>query len=293
MTQTPESTKARMIGAVTSAAPDKSYAFGDWLDQWEIGPVEYRIVTMATVHRILGLQDDVESLISQEYRGLIRSRLLKALDRAGSSVARGGGTGVADAICDAVKGSLEKQRQVNTALAALGTLFAGLIVQGSIITFAFIVLANFEFPDELLGIKTLTLVAVGISGIVGSLARTVHEARTGRDTPSNLGAMAIIVLARPILAAVLVLFVFTLFQSELLGIPYEASDAKLNKFDREDYFFIAIAFAVGFNDTLGLNVLGVVSRYLPGKGREDEPGSKPVPPSELPPPPPPPPPPRQ
>ena len=83
-------------------------------------------------------------------------------------------------------------------------------------------------------------------------------------TLRNFLSMAATSAARPLLAAVLALFVFALFQSGLIGIPFEASNQQSpGAFAREDFFFVAIAFVIGFNDTLGLNLLAVVSKYLP------------------------------
>lgn len=68
----------------------------------------------------------------------------------------------------------------------------------------------------------------------------------------------------PLLAAVLALFVFALFQSGLIGIPFETTN-QLNpgSFARADFFFVALAFVIGFNDNLGLNFLAFIGKYQP------------------------------
>ena len=120
-----------------------------------------------------------------------------------------------------------------------------------------------------MGIKTITLLGVLIAGIIGSLARAVFDARAGRNIPTNFVELLVTAFARPMLGGILVLFVYLLFLSEVLGNPFPSAEADPGKLNRADFFLIGIAFAVGFNDTLGLNLIGRISGFLtPDRARD-------------------------
>ena len=200
------------------------------------------------------------------------------LNLAGNHLATGGTGEIASALIETVKARLDKEEEYNEhrrrqyfSGRAIKMLVIGIVVQGLMLA---AILGSLKFiegeagvPNMVLGVKTLSLFAVVVSGIVGSLARLVHESQSGlaaEETLQNFLSMAATSAARPLLAAVLALFVFALFQAGLIGIPFESSNQQnLSKFAREDFFFVAIAFVIGFNDTLELKLLAFVSKYLP------------------------------
>ncbi len=94
-----------------------------------------------------------------------------------------GSTVPANALCELVETSVNEHRDFDNAGRALVMLVAGILIQGGIILGIFMwldSLTDFDYlKDELLGIKTITLLGVVISGVIGSLARAVFDARAG------------------------------------------------------------------------------------------------------------------
>ena len=260
-------------GALGVRATDWSKGrFRGWLEKWQRLEPDQKEKTKELVRSIIMLRTEVEKYVRYE-----RKECLETLNSAGFHLASGGSGEIASALIESVqvkvdteKEYIEFDRKQYFSSRAVLMLVIGIFVQGIILATLFGALSLLlpeGLPVTILGIKTLSLLAVVFSGIVGSLARVVYESQAGiadEKTLQTVLSMAATSFARPLLAAVLAIFVFALFQCGLIGIPFETTDdIELNAFAREDFFFAVIAFVVGFNDTLGLNLLAFVSKYLP------------------------------
>ena len=246
----------------------------NWLEKWEHLTPDGKDRTKDQVRAILLLKAEIARNRDPSTYDL--NACMGDLELAGQHVAEGGSGAIAAALLETVQARLEEEkrfvelnRQQYFSGRAVQMLIIGVLVQGAGLT-ALIYSLSFlmgGIPIALWGVKTLSILAVVVSGIAGSLARIVHECQSGvadETTLRNTLSMAATTAARPLLAAVLALFVFALFQSGLIGIPFEASaEVSAGGFAREDFFFVAIAFLIGFNDAVGLNLLAFVGKYRP------------------------------
>ena len=249
---------------------------GSWLEKWQHLTHEAKERTKDQVHSILLLKSVVSRVRNPGTYD--QKAALADLELAGHHVAIGasGAREIASALVTTVEARLEEaktfaeqNRQQYFSGRAVQMLIIGIIVQGGGLA-ALVYALSFAVtgvPVELWGVKTLSVVAVVVCAIAGSLARIVYECQSGvadETTIRNVLSMAATTAARPLLAAVLALFVFALFQSGLIGIPFEATN-QLNPgtFARADFFFVALAFVIGFNDNLGLNFLAFIGKYQP------------------------------
>ena len=247
---------------------------GGWLEDLAkgdlIGP------RRETVRRIVYLFEEVATVFNRQSRDTTRTDLFDQLNKAGKMLTGTGSTVPANALCELVETSVNEHRDFDNAGRALVMLVAGILIQGGIILGIFMwldALTDFDYlKDELLGIKTITLLGVVISGVIGSLARAVFDARAGKNIPANFLELFVTAFSRPMLGAILVLFVYLLFLSDVIGNPFPSvGESVPDKLNRGDFFLIGIAFAVGFNDTLGLNLSGRISGFLtPDRGRRRE-----------------------
>ncbi len=249
---------------------------GSWLEKWQHLTPEAKERTKEQVHAILLLKSVVAR--GRNPGTYDQKACLADLELAGHHVALGasGAREIASALVTTVEARLdeektfaEQNRQEYFSGRAVQMLIIGIIVQGGGLA-AIVYALSFAVtgvPLELWGVKTLSVASVVICAIAGSLARIVYECQSGvadETTIRNVLSMAATTAARPLLAAVLALFVFALFQSGLIGIPFETTN-QLNPgaFARADFFFVALAFVIGFNDNLGLNFLAFIGKYQP------------------------------
>ncbi len=271
-----EDIAARTGTDITAVEPSPQVS---WLEKWQLLTPEAKDRTKEQVRAILLLKADVTR--SRNPETYDEKACLADLELAGHHVAVGGSGAreIASALVATVEGRLEEEkkfaeanRQQYFSGRAVQMLIIGIVVQGGGLTALFYALSFLGggMPVELWGVKTLSVLAVVFAGIAGSLARIVHECQSGvadETTLRNVVSMAATTAARPLLAAVLALFVFALFQSGLIGIPFEVTN-QLNPgaFARADFFFVAVAFVIGFNDSLGLSLLAFLGKYRPRHG---------------------------
>ena len=249
---------------------------GSWLETWQHLTPEAKDRTKQQVHDILLLKSAVSR--NGNPGTYDQQACLVDLELAGHHVALGqsGAQEITSALVATVEARLEEEkrfvelnRQQYFSGRAVQMMIIGIVVQGGGLA-ALIYALSFVVggvPVQLWGVKTLSVVSVVICAIAGSLARIVHECQSGvadEMALRNVLSMAATTAARPLLAAVLALFVFALFQSGLIGIPFEGSN-QLNPgtFARADFFFVALAFVIGFNDSLGLKFLAFIGKYQP------------------------------
>ena len=249
---------------------------GSWLETWQHLTADAKDRTKEQVHAILLLKSEVSR--TRNPGTYEQKACLADLELAGHHVALGesGAKEITSALVATVEARLEEEkrfvelnRQQYFSGRAVQMMIIGIVVQGGGLA-ALAYALNFAVggvPVQLWGVKTLSVISVVICAIAGSLARIVHECQSGvadEMALRNVLSMAATTAARPLLAAVLALFVFALFQSGLIGIPFEAS-TQLNPgiFAPADFFFVALAFVIGFNDSLGLNFLAFIGRYQP------------------------------
>ena len=257
------STVRDSVSHLNRAEPSIERSLGAaWLEDWHRLDEPTRKAALPIASRLLDLQDDVSAVFKASNLEQNRNELLNALDHGGHALVLGAGPEVAEAVADSVQRSVNEQRTLNNNSMALWMLVLGLFIQSFLLFAIFLIAKAAGFPADILGLRSLTIAGVVGSGVVGSLARAVNDARSGQDTPANVYSLATTAIARPLLAAVLVAFVFALFQSDMLGTPFKDSTLKDWEFGKQDFFFVAISFAIGFNDKLGLDLLGVASRAL-------------------------------
>ncbi len=253
---------------------------GSWLETWQHLTADAKDRTKEQVHAILLLKAAVSR--NRTPSSYVHYVCLTDLELAGHHVALGasGAKEITSALIETVEARLEEEkkfielnRQQFFSGRAVQMLIIGIIVQGGGLAalayaLSFVVAG---VPVELWGVKTLSVFSVVICAIAGSLARIVHECQSGvadETTLRNVLSMAATTAARPLLAAVLALFVFALFQSGLIGIPFEGSSPlSPGTFAPSDFFFVALAFVIGFNDSLGLNFLAFIGKYQPPEER--------------------------
>lgn len=233
-----------------------------WLE--ELSSVELTRRRRSTIKRIVDLFEEVSVVFARPSRTGKRDDLFNHLNRAGRTLVVSTTTLMANSLCDLVEGSLNDHKKFDNAIMALQMLVAGILIQGGIITGVFLASSKLglDYSDDILGVKTITLIGVLISGVIGSLARSVFDARSGHNIPTNNIELLVSAVARPMLGAILVMFVYLLFLSDLIGNPFPPVAPVSGEFHRGDFFLIGISFAVGFNDTLGLNLIGRISGFL-------------------------------
>ena len=261
-------------GANIDISALESGPYVNWLETWQQLAPDIKDRTKDQVRSILLLKAEVAR--SEDAASSEQKSSLADLQLAGHHLSLGGSGVIASALLEIVdarledkKRSAEATRQQFFSGRAVQMLIIGILVQGgglAALIYSWSFLAG-GIPSQLWGIKTLSVFAVVVSGIAGSLARIVHECQLGiadETTLRNVVSMAATSAARPLLAAVLALFVFALFQSGLIGIPFEATNQfNTSAFAPADFFFVAVAFVIGFNDTLGLNLLAFIGKHLP------------------------------
>ncbi len=251
---------------------------GSWLETWQHLTPEAKEGTKEQVHAILLLKSAVSR--SRSPGTYDQKTCLADLELAGHHVALGesGAKEITSALVATVEARLEEEkqfielnRQQYFSGRAVQMMIIGIVVQGgglAALAYALSFVVG-GVPAQLWGVKTLSVISVVICAIAGSLARIVHECQSGvadEMALRNVLSMAATTAARPLLAAVLALFVFALFQSGLIGIPFEGSNQlSAGTFARADFFFVALAFVIGFNDSLGLKFLAFIGKYQPSE----------------------------